>query len=78
MGILSLHTWIDSPSGNATLHSLELSQLPKWMQTSLLQQCKIIQVTLCNIKFIHFQDPQGIPRKAPKLTCSETPHPPLT
>ena len=29
-------TWIDSPSGMVIVHSLELSQLPKWTQTSLL------------------------------------------
>ena len=29
-------TSIDSPSGIVIVHSLELSQLPKWTQTNLL------------------------------------------
>ena len=35
-------TWIDSPSGMVIVHSLELSQLPKWTQTSLLLRDKKI------------------------------------
>ena len=35
-GVLKILTWIDSPSGMVIVHSLELSQLPKWTQTSLL------------------------------------------
>ena len=35
------NTWIDSSPGISTVHSLELSQLPKWRQTSLLQSNQI-------------------------------------
>ena len=42
------NTWIDSSPGISTVHSLELSQLPKWRQTSLLQSNQIQYIMFKN------------------------------